>query len=245
MRFIGQEDAKKEIELLAKDIALGNNHNIVIEGKTGYGKTTLARYLANKSYATYQVILGSDKIVNTQVLIIDEAHTMNHAETLYNIMDSHTMSVVILTTELGLLPEPLLNRCIHVRLKEYTFNELILLAEEYSKNKLSLGVIKEIVNRSRGVPRNITTSIEIVLLHQKFDGVGNIKKLLDTVGIYDNGYTDLDYQYLDYLKQSGPASIATLVKVLGIPRLTLENYIEPFLLKKNRIQITTKGRKIV
>lgn len=243
MRIIGQELVKQESLLIAKDISRGIHHNIIIEGKSGYGKTTIARYISYLSQTPYQIILGNQPLINTGILIVDEAHLIKNAETLYPIMDAHYMTVIILTTEIGSLPEPLVNRCISVKLVEYTEQELILMCTEYSKNLLNINIIKEIVNRCRGVPRNIVNITERVLMHNRYNKDINIKVLLDSFGIYENGFTDLDLKYLEYLKIYGHASILTLSKALGVPKSTIENYIEPFLLRKNLVKITSKGRE--
>ena len=59
--------------------------------------------------------------------------------------------------------------------------------------------------------------------------------------IEENGLTKLDKQYLNVLKESKvPLGIKSLVSLTGINEETIENVIEPFLLKNGLIVKTTK-----
>ncbi|PNX46009.1 MAG: hypothetical protein BV457_08470 [Thermoplasmata archaeon M9B1D] len=66
--------------------------------------------------------------------------------------------------------------------------------------------------------------------------------MLDMLRIYKGGFTELDLKYLDVLKKQKTASLNTLSRALNVPKYTLLNEIEPFLIKKDLINITSKGR---
>jgi Holliday junction resolvasome RuvABC ATP-dependent DNA helicase subunit len=68
--------------------------------------------------------------------------------------------------------------------------------------------------------------------------------LFQYCGIRRGGFTINDEAYLNFLRENGRAGLTTLVNVLQIPRQVIINEIEPFLLRKNLIQITSRGRVI-
>ncbi len=62
------------------------------------------------------------------------------------------------------------------------------------------------------------------------------------LGIDEDGAGDLDRNYLEYIGTNGIASLATLAGFLKIDKQEIVDRIEPFLLEKQWIQITNKGR---
>lgn len=248
MEFVGNKTALFLANVLASDIRQGYNHNIIIQGKSGYGKTTLAKYIADTADVNYTKLLGNDEVYSRSViLIIDEVHLAKTPETYYHIMDTHSQTIILITTEVGDLPIPLVNRCIPITLVEYTEEELLQICKLHGK-KYSEDVLIEVVKRCRAVPRVIVTIIERLDAYKRMNKVltnENIRVILDTFGIYENGFTDLDFGYINFLKNNGgKASLNTLAKVLELPKSTLENYIEPFLLRQKLIKISSRGREL-
>ena len=62
--------------------------------------------------------------------------------------------------------------------------------------------------------------------------------------IYHYGLTVSDLEYLKVIHQNNNVAIGikTLVQITGYDSHTIENYIEPFLLKINLLTKTSKGR---
>ena len=248
MEFIGNKDAVFLANILASDISQGYNHNIIIQGKSGYGKTTLAKYIANKADVTFSKLLGNDEVRSKSlILIIDEVHLAKNPETYYDIMDNHYQTIILITTEVGNLPIPLVNRCISIDLREYSQEELLKIARQNGKN-YSDNVLMEVVRRCRSVPRVIVTIIERLDAYKRMGNrltEENIQTILNNFGIYENGFTELDYNYLKFLENNGgKASLNTISKYMELPKNTLENYIEPFLLRRRLIKITSRGREL-
>jgi Holliday junction resolvasome RuvABC ATP-dependent DNA helicase subunit len=54
----------------------------------------------------------------------------------------------------------------------------------------------------------------------------------------------MEREYLAFLERVRTASLTTLTSSLGINRETIQTEIEPQLLYKGRIKITSKGREI-
>ncbi len=254
MTFIGQTHVMEELRILAKEIYRGNHQNILILGSSGYGKTTLAKYLADYTCKSYQIsIEGRGLDTNKELLIIDEAHKMKNPEILFPLMDKHSNSVVLLTTDLGVLPEPLVNRCYRLILQEYSQDDLLEIARYYSsksRTKFTIPMLRVIVERSRNIPREIKNMVDRIILHQRsgefYWDIEYLKVMLDTLGVYEGGFTYFDIEYLAYLKSiGGNASLTTICHGIKQSKETITNYIEPFLIKKGYIIITSKGRKLI
>lgn len=250
--FVGNKKILKIVKILVNEIRRGRNENILIVGKSGMGKTTLAKYIAENTGLNYNFCYGNSARIIPELFpltIIDEVHLAKNFEKFYGHMDSKDSTLIFITTELGDLPEPFINRCFIINIGEYTREQLIEIATYHSKGYLSKDTIEEIVNRSRGIPRVIENLIRRIRAYFIYEGAFpdliNAKAVMDLYGIYEEGYTNDDLNYLKILSEHKHLSLASIQKMLGLPKDTIEKYIEPFLLNKGRIKITNKGREFV
>jgi len=108
----------------------------------------------------------------------------------------------------------------------------------------------EIARRSRGSPRLCNRLLRRVRDYAQVVGEGIIdinitQDSLVKVGIDKQGLDDMDRKYLSTiinLHQGGPAGIETIAATLREDRLTLEDVVEPYLLKEGFIVRTPRGR---
>ena len=72
----------------------------------------------------------------------------------------------------------------------------------------------------------------------------SISEILTKLKIYHYGLTVSDLEYLKVIHENNNSAIGikTLVQITGYDSYTIENYIEPFLLKINLLIKTSKGR---
>lgn len=108
-----------------------------------------------------------------------------------------------------------------------------------------------LANISRGTPRiannillwvrDCAVSYRVRELNLDF-----LKKCVKMKGIDERGLTIEDRQYLECVKNSKKAiGVSTIAATTGLSRSTIENVIEPYLLERQLIQRTNKGRVIV
>lgn len=169
-------------------------------------------------------------------------------------LDLPRFTLIAATTRTGLISSPLLDRFgIQLNLEFYKIDELekiILKNANILKISIDKGGCEEIAKRSRGTPR-----ICIRLLKRIFDfAIVNDKNFIDkefankslnSLEIDDEGLSNLDRKYLDYIVNfynCGPVGIDTLSAALSEEKDTLEDFLEPFLIQKGFIQRTPRGR---
>jgi len=165
-------------------------------------------------------------------------------------------TVIGATTRSGMLTAPLRDRFINrEHLEFYTIEELTEIVIRNAR-KLSVEITKdaaiEIARRSRGTPRNSNSFLRWTRDFADSEGDGRISteialEALQKREIDDIGLDRQDRRYLRTLLDvfdGGPAGVAALGHSMNIPPDTLEDEVEPFLLRSGFIKRTPRGRMI-
>lgn len=230
--------------------------NILIRGPSGWGKTRMSFMICN--YLTggdFDYCLG-DKLIfhdNMRVHFIDEVHLIEHPEVLYPKMDSGKYVIVIATNDVSTLPEALSNRCVEFIFNSYSVEELREIASMCLSVKLPVPFIDYIIESGGNNPRIIKSLISRlnIIISRRPDllkdmTVDDFKYLLDqTFGIKD-GMDVMCTRYMDALTGlGGVASLQTISSLIHIDQNTIKFYVEPILLYKNKIKISSKGRSLI
>jgi len=258
--YIWQKRIGEEVDLIFPEIKERNrNLNILFRAPSGYGKTTAGficlNYLGMDN--CYYYIPDSDgniPIIGTErrFHFIDEIHLVKNPEFLYPLMDSGKYTFILASNESGTLKEPLRNRCIQLIFSKYTREELNLIVKNcLDKYNLSDEMIEIIASRVKGNPR--IAKIICIRLDIIFSRMGVSESIDELIFILDkilyvkeNGITELDEIYLNYLQKCGGlAGINTLINGTHIDKETILNEIEPNLIELGQIIITSRGRKHV
>lgn len=160
------------------------------------------------------------------------------------------------TTRPALLSTPLRDRFGFIAtLDFYTHEEMVKIIERSQKIlglTLSYESIYEVAKRSRGVPRIANRILKRIkdyvdLRDNKNIDLAETKKVLELIGIDENGLDELDRKILFTLKDKfsgGPVGLKTLAAVLNESPETIESIYEPYLLRIGFIQRTSRGRVI-
>ena len=169
-------------------------------------------------------------------------------------IDLPNFTLVGATTRSGLLTTPLRDRFgIHLRMQFYTIAELEEILIKASK-KLNIDLMKdgasEIAKRSRGTPRIAGRLLRRVRDFVLVGGKTEIDKAeadnaLSKLDIDENGLDAIDRNYLRILAEKyngGPVGVETIAASLADQRDVVEEVIEPFLIQKNLVDRTPRGR---
>jgi len=253
--IIGQDKLIPILNPLIQGMKKGNNYNILIAGASGHGKTYIAELLAILSGLEGQTILYDSGLKkfrhNKRVQIIDEAHIIKEPEFLYSLMDREQFTFIILTNFYGDLKEPFRNRCIDIHLQNYSEIELgeianLVISKNTGKNlthsqKLVFG------EKARGTPRIAKKIAERLLLFTKNElpvSENELRRKLGILSIYKGGFREVDRRYLNFLTKVNNASLNTISQTLNLDKEYIRNEIEPFLIQKSLLLITSKGRQL-
>lgn len=253
MRFIGQKHIMNVLAFVLPELYRnpGMGNNFLFVGPSGYGKTTLAldicNFLANDLFEMY---LADDKpfALKRRVIFIDEVHRIKLHELLYPHMDSKNHVFVFASNLSGNLPEAFRNRCDEFNFSEYSDDELILMTLEQSTFKISTENALKIVDAGQRNPRIIGKLMVNLGLyfsnHPELDtSKVDFSEILENVFLIEDGLDVACRNYIDVLERVGKRASLTLLKnLLHFDTETITNRIEPVLLRKGLIIITSKGR---
>lgn len=211
------------------------------------------------------------KIEKDSILFIDEIHRMTPIveEFLYPVMEDFkidmavseekTISVPIpsftlvgATTEIGLLAKPFIDRFKNKHtLKLYSDKDLRAIAEvNISKLEISMSddAMNLVAKISKGTPRIINSTLEWLRDYKIAKNLGqlsidDVTEAMKIRGVDTNGLTDVDRQYLRTLSKSDiPLGVGTISAITGIDKMTIEDVIEPWLLRNDIVTKTPRGR---
>ena len=171
-------------------------------------------------------------------------------------LDLPHFTLVGATTRAGLLTAPLRDRfgVIH-RLEFYTVDELrkiVIHSAKILDVEIDEGGAGELARRSRGTPRLANRLLKRVrdFAQVRFDGVITkdvANQALDLLDVDKMGLDHVDRSMLDtiiYKFSGGPVGLDTLAAAIGEDAGTIEEVIEPYLLKNGFITRTPRGRVV-
>jgi Holliday junction DNA helicase RuvB len=165
------------------------------------------------------------------------------------------------TTMSGRLSDPLLDRFgLNLALSEYTIDELCSVIkgslakinDVHSDHRCAFSdeAIVKLANSSRGAPRKankILTRIWDFAVAEELDEVDCefVESVLDEIQIFEGGLDIDDIKIMRFLVDhfdGEPAGLSLLASTTGLDKDTIQNNIEPYLLKNGYIKRTARGR---
>ncbi len=171
-------------------------------------------------------------------------------------MQLQPFTVIGATTRSGMLTAPLRDRFVNrEHLNFYTLEELTTIVCRNAKKlrtEITEDAAREIALRSRGTPRKANNWLLWTRAYADARGNGKIsfdiaKQALKMKGVDHRGLEELDRQYLETIITvfgGGPAGVQAIAHTMNIPSDTLEDEIEPYLLREGLIQRSPRGRII-
>lgn len=158
------------------------------------------------------------------------------------------LSFIFASTDKGLINEPLLNRLYVVDIQEYSDHEKALIAKIYLEDKginnIDLTMCHKLAVRSRSI-RHLKSAIcdtmaDIVTAYKNID----LSLLDEVLDIDEDGISNDDINYLQYLQKNGVVGLANLASYMRKQPEEIQFKIEPHLLSKGLIQINKSGRSL-
>jgi holliday junction DNA helicase RuvB len=207
------------------------------------------------------------RIDRQSVFFIDEIHRLPKLveEFLYPVMEDFKFSMVLdkepeeielppftligATTSGGSLSQPFYDRFqIKEHLNFYTEDELAKLARSNCE-KLEVVIgdedLLEIAKRSKGTPRILNARLQWYKNYKScMSNDATVDEIFQLQGIDQNGMDSYDRTYLDILRKNrgNPLGLKSISAMTGIAVETIENSIEPYLVRQGFVVRTQKGR---
>lgn len=201
------------------------------------------------------------------ILFIDEIHRLPKLveEFLYPVMEDFKIDMLVenkpdsiqlekftmvgATTSGGSLSQPFYDRfTIKEHLSFYDHDVLAKLAGS-NANKLGLNLTEnemiEIAKRSKGTPRILNARLQWYKHYTNYyPEVTDINKVFESQGIDSNGFDSNDISYINVLKKNRctPLGLNSIAGMTGIAMETIENSIEPYMVRMGYVVRTKKGR---
>jgi len=258
--FVGQSQAKEVLKIIVDAANMEERliPNVLLTGAFGHGKTTLAKLIAKRHHKKVSIIDGANaaNLVSPspdRIYIIDEAHNIPAQVTdSFNILiDSNQLRIIACTTNPGALPSPFRSRFRMVYLQEYSIENIALILQKASKRlgmTIQKPALEKISERSKLNPRMALSLLEfmrestVVSKKKGSIGIDSVDKSLAQLEIDDQGLTAVDRKYLELLSAVKPTGLQYLSSVLALDKDTIQEEIEPYLIRQNLVERTPKGR---
>lgn len=201
------------------------------------------------------------------IMFIDEIHRLPKLveEFLYPVMEDFKINYLVgqqpesidipqftlvgATTSGGSLSQPFYDR---FTVKEHlSFYEDDVLAKLAGLNADRLGFsitdaeAEGIAKRSKGTPRILNARLQWYKHYKSsFPEENNMNTIFENQGIDENGFDSNDLKYLSVLKKNkcNPIGLKSLSGMTGIAMETIENSIEPYMVRMGYVVRTQKGR---
>jgi Holliday junction DNA helicase RuvB len=171
-------------------------------------------------------------------------------------MSLRPFTLIGATTRAGLLSAPLRDRFqIREHLDFYTVEELTEIVKRNAhkmKTPIDPDAAKEVASRSRGTPRLANNRLRWVrdYVTSKADGKITLElahAALDMQKIDSMGLDGQDRRYLETITRvfhGGPVGVEAIAHTMNLATDTLEDEIEPYLLRSELVIRTPRGRKV-
>lgn len=166
-------------------------------------------------------------------------------------------TIIGATTRSGMLTAPLLDRfTFREHLEFYEPDELAEIVRRNARklrSEIELPSAREIAVRSRGTPRKANNLLrwarDFATVHETSGAITPemTRQALAMIEVDELGLDRQDRRYLETLVKvfaGGPAGIQAIGHTLNVPPDTLEDEVEPFLLRLGFIQRTPRGRVV-
>lgn len=240
------------------------NINLLFSGLAGTGKTFSAKMLACETKRPFVYILGSlgkqkivDMLLNLKansIVLIDEIHNIPEkiAEVIYPAVEYNEIYLdgrcyklnnplfIGTTTEPERLPKPLLDRFLRIEFEEPDVENTIKILKSYNLNEECINLLLKYSNNIR-ILKKIINTIDAI-------GERDLKTLLKVFSIMkinkETGMSEEQEKYLLFLKSSGKQSLRNIGFYLRRSEEYIKEDIEPELIRKDLIIISSRGREL-
>jgi Holliday junction DNA helicase RuvB len=269
-KYVGQIQAKKLVKMALNVIINQKPLHFLITGHAGMGKTTLAQIIKNQLGFNFYSYVGNsftqdtlrDFLIKNEenpkpaVLFLDEIHSADKEilEFMLPIIEDYKLNEIKLRpfvmicatnekTTLLRKSKPFCDRIqIQIQLEDYNAEEIKILLKQYNNQIYNIDIPEEVYDilstNTRFNPRIAIAYMDLYI------GCKDIKIVLEAHRVIKNGITDVDLKILNHLNSVGNKAIGeqALSVIANVERMDYVELIEPYLMRRNLISRTSRGR---
>ena len=257
------DEKQKEFMRLAIAKMKTEKINLLFSGYAGTGKTYSSKMIACETQKPFVYLTGSmgksrilgmlQSLKPNALVLIDEIHNMSEriGEIIYPAIEYGELYVdgerievdccfIGTTTEPEKLPKPLLDRFMRIEFEE---PEAELVKQILEKMKIPGKVQEYLLNHTTNI-RVLKKIIQYIKMYGPLNEPNCIKVFrMMKINLY-SGMSEEQDKYIDYLKKVGKASLRNLSLVLRRSEDYIKLDVEPELIKKSIILVTSRGREL-
>ncbi len=162
--------------------------------------------------------------------------------------------LIAATTDEWALTRPLVDRFrLILRFEHYNVADMTTLVERRARSAgviVDAGVAEQIAQRSKGTPRIGIRLLDSCIRTMQAEATGTVtmktfERTCQLEQIDDMGLDAVEQRYLRLLENAGGrARLNVIASSLGLPRMTLERAIEPYLIRAGLIEKDESGRSL-
>jgi len=161
------------------------------------------------------------------------------------------LTFIFATTNPESIPSAAMTRLIELRLELYTGNNYLEMIKSADKKDVlddeSAVYISEIIRNPRQLSQWMNffeeSSVRLQLAGEKLCKE-DIVKYIEMLGFNEDGLRFCEYKILQYIAENSSTSVETLSAFTDINKKELITDVEPFLVKKELLTISSKGREL-
>jgi holliday junction DNA helicase RuvB len=254
--YVGQDDAKSLAQIMIQAAQMEHRPlpNIMIVGEYGLGKTSLAQIIMREYGEPVKLVDGAS--VNAALpsghVIIDEIHNLANdvADSLNIQIDQNKVHIVGCTTNPGSLPSAFRSRFRLLQLDSYdvvNLTEILRRVTERKQVSATRDILSQIALRSRFNARYALSNLALVfdlitIRNQTTITKPIIMEAFTKLGVDAKGYLRRDYKFMAALPDDRAVGLQYLSAITGIDGKTIEEEVEPYLLRMGLLDRTSRGR---
>ncbi len=254
---------QKEFIRLAINKMKTDKINLLFSGFAGTGKTYSSKMIACETQKPFVYLTGSmgksrilemlQSLKPNALVLIDEIHNMSEriGEIIYPAIEYGELYVdgerievdccfIGTTTEPEKLPKPLLDRFMRIEFEEPDYN---LIKQILGKRGIPENVQRSLLNHTTNI-RVLNKLIQYIQLYGQVNEVNCLKVFKMMKINLITGRSEEQEKYINYLKKVGKAGLRNISLVLRRSENYVKLDIEPELIKKEIISISSRGREL-
>lgn len=172
-------------------------------------------------------------------------------------LDIPRFTLIGATTKFSLLSNPLRDRFGHVEKLRYyeagEISQILARSADILEMQVEPVALNVLARASRRTPRIANRLLRRMrdyaeVLHDGVVTEAVVQESLQKLHVDERGLDYADQQYLSVMTEKfagGPVGLSTLAAALGEDEATLEEVVEPFLIREGLLQKTPRGRQLV